>query len=655
MSIRTYLTLSYLVLILLLATSVWALADKVLSQLTIVSLSSAGKGAQRLIDANCRISQEILTTYGKSIMADKLENAAKELSFRLEKKKVLDYGQLREDQAIRKIATQEIHASEGVAGHLIMYDRNGENIFHPDKEVEGWRRDAWREQFPEMWHFMEQSFQKEKLSGYLTFFDEQDRECRRYSVSCHIPQTPFVLAAVVNLDEFYLPAQAKIKEVCQDIMTESKGSIQKSSHHLAGQVKVISFCGGLLLCLLSGLYGLLFAATISEPIVRLEKGVKEVGEGNFAVAVPETGLKEVVNLAHTFNQLGRHLVDYIEKRDFIRDTFGRYVTQEVVKKLLEDKGALELGGETREITILMSDLRGFTALIADMAPEDVITFLNRFLAKMIEILTDYQAVIDEIVGDGILAFFGAPEPREDHPARAVACALAMQGAMDEINALNEALGLPHLDMGVAVNTGTVVVGNIGSEKRAKYSVVGSHVNFTSRIESYAVGGQVLISSATYNRVQDLVEVGSVVKVEMKGIPEPVSIYEVEGIGAPYHLTLKKRGETPVALPERIPVRVSRISDKVLTGATEEAWITHLGENAAVITYRGQLVEWEDVRLCLLDENLAEMPGKIYGKVTAVSPCQDGFQATIRFTSVPQEIYRVIRRMPAAPESSAVAG
>src|SRR4030066_944554 len=132
-----------------------------------------------------------------------------------------------------------------------------------------------------------------------------------------------------------------------------------------------------------------------------------------------------------------------------------------------------MGGEIREVSLIMSDLRGFTAIIAEMAPEEVITFLNRYLSRMIEILLDHRAVIDEIVGDGILAFFGAPAPLEDHPVRAVACALAMQAAMDEVNALNHAAGLPHLEVALAVNTGEVVVGNIGSERRTKYSVVGA--------------------------------------------------------------------------------------------------------------------------------------------------------------------------------------
>ena len=650
MRIRTYLACSYAVLILLLAASIWTMADKVISELTTVCLSSAGKGAQRIIEVNQRISQEILTTYGRAMVAAQLEDAAKELSFRLRQNSALSYDHLRQDPVIRKIATQEIQTPQGVAGHLVLYDRQGENIFPPDRQVEGLNPDLRRQQSLELRRFLKQSLHGEERSGYFTFVDEQNREHCRYSAICQVPRTPLVLAAVVNLDEFVRPAQAKMAEACQEIMAAGRKSIEKSSLHLASQVKLLSFTGGFLLCLLGALYGLLFAATISRPIVRLEAGVKEVGQGNFAVAVPETGLKEVVSLAHTFNQLGGQLIDYMEKRDFIRDTFGRYVTQEVVKRLLENREALEMGGETREVTILMSDLRGFTALIADMDPEDVITFLNRFLGKMIENLTDYQAVIDEIVGDGILAFFGAPEPREDHPARAVACALAMQNAMDEINALNEAEGLPRLEMGVAVNTGQVVVGNIGSERRAKYSVVGSHVNFTSRIESYAVGGQVLISSSTYARVKDLVEVGSVLQVDLKGVPGPATIYEVEGIGGSYRLALKKKGETLVALSERIPVEVNRLRDKIVTGVTEEAWISHLGETAAQITYRGELAAWEDVRLYLPGGNLGEMPGKIYGKVTAVRPGPDGFnQATIRFTSVPQEIYQMIRRNVGAPE------
>jgi sigma-B regulation protein RsbU (phosphoserine phosphatase) len=400
-----------------------------------------------------------------------------------------------------------------------------------------------------------------------------------------------------------------------------------------------------------GLIGLVFLGVvitllsrgITKPLRTLAKTTAALGHGDFSVTVPETGAKEIKQLAHSFNELGQQLTDYMAKRDFIRDTFGRYVTQEVVKRLLESEGALALGGETREVTLLFSDLRGFTALTADMHPEQVIAFLNRYLEKMIEILIDYRAVIDEIMGDGILAFFGAPEPLEDHPARAVACALAMQGAMEGINAANAADGMPHLEMGIAVNTGTVVVGNIGSEKRTKYSVVGADVNFAARIESYALGGQVLIGPATHWRVRDIIEVGEVIKAEMKGVPEPATLYEVRAIRGPYNLRLKERRGALAPLAQPLPVHLYRIKDKIIKGASGDARFTLLSDTGAVLLYAGGLAAWEDVRLHLLDGKGNERPGKIYGKVTAVGPGAGGLQeAQIQFTSVSPESRRLIQ-------------
>jgi len=413
------------------------------------------------------------------------------------------------------------------------------------------------------------------------------------------------------------------------------------ARRLSAKLIVMAFCGLVLL----GIIIIYISRNIARPLQGLAVATSAIGQGDFSVAVPEKGSKEIVHLAHSFNQLGQQLTEYIEKRDFIRDTFGRYVTQEVVKRLLESKEALEMGGEIREVTILMSDLRGFTALTADMDPEDVITFLNRYLGKMIEILLDNRAIIDEIIGDGILAFFGAPEPLEDHPARAVACALAMQEAMEEINALNEIDGLPHLEMGVSVNTGSVVVGNIGSERRTKYSVVGSHVNFTSRIDAYAVGGQVLISSSTYERVKDLLEVGKIIQAEMKGVSGVVTIYEVKGIKGPYNIRLKERAETLIPLAEKINLHLYRIQAKIISGITGTAWITHLSETAATIASEGELGEWQDVRIHLLDESGQEMPGKIYAKVISVKPGGNNLnEAAVRFTSVSPELYRFIRQV-----------
>jgi sigma-B regulation protein RsbU (phosphoserine phosphatase) len=410
-------------------------------------------------------------------------------------------------------------------------------------------------------------------------------------------------------------------------------------HSLSRRTILIGVLGLILL----GVMITFISRTIARPLQTLAQATSAIGSGDFSVAVPEKGAKEIVHLAQSFNQLGSQLTEYIAKRDFIRDTFGRYVTQEVVKRILEANG-LTLGGETREVSLIMSDLRGFTALTAEMEPQQVVTFLNRYLGKMIEILLDNEAVIDEIIGDGLLAFFGAPNPMADHAARAVACALHMQAAMDGINALNEADGFPHLEMGIAVNTGQVVVGNIGSERRTKYSVVGAHVNFTGRMEASSVGGQVLISASTYERLKDLVVLRGTLRVEMKGVPDPATLYDVCGLGGPYHLHLKDRRVTLVPLKERLPIHLYRLREKIVSGVTGAAWITHLSETGATVVFEGELGQWEDVRLHLLDENLKEKPGKIYGKVISVTTGPAPLkEAAVSFTSVSPQIYRIIRQ------------
>src|SRR5262249_14880702 len=154
---------------------------------------------------------------------------------------------------------------------------------------------------------------------------------------------------------------------------------------------------------------------------------------------------------------------------------------EVARTLLESPEGLRLGGEKRDLTVLMSDLRGYTRLAEEGDPATVVQVLNEYLARMTEIIIGHGGTINEVVGDAIFAIFGAPLAHPDHAERAAACAIAMQVAMAEVNALNVARGLPRLEMGIGLNTGEAIVGNIGSEKRAKYGVVGSAVNLAGRV------------------------------------------------------------------------------------------------------------------------------------------------------------------------------
>jgi class 3 adenylate cyclase len=349
---------------------------------------------------------------------------------------------------------------------------------------------------------------------------------------------------------------------------------------------------------------------------------------------------EVGQLARAFT----HMTEGLKDRERIKDTFGRYLTQEVVKRLLESKDGLKLGGEIREISIMMSDLRGFTALSATLRPDQVIRFLNRYLGKMVEIILDHHGIIDEIIGDGILAFFGAPEDRENHPELAVACAVKMQVAMEEINAQNEADGLPHLEMGVAVNTGEVVVGNIGSEKRAKYGAVGSQVNFTGRVESFTVGGQVLISKATYERLRDKLDIRNTLEVEMKGVPGKAKLYDVRGISGDYEAALLEKREALVQLKEEIELHAFGMDEKILNKTGMKAVITHASMTSARIVFENTIAQWANLRMVLADDDPETSDRVIYGKAISVTALDKGVEATVRFTSVSAEAQKMLRKM-----------
>lgn len=193
----------------------------------------------------------------------------------------------------------------------------------------------------------------------------------------------------------------------------------------------------------------------------------------------------------------QRVAEQLELRNrFIRETFGRYLADEVVATLLESPTGVRLGGEKRKITMMMADLRGFTSLSERLAPERVVAILNRYLATMVKIIKQYGGTIDEFIGDAIFVLFGAPIWQEDDAQRAVACAVAMQLAMAEVNDQNGQEDLPEVEMGIGIHTGQVVLGNIGSPERMKYGVVGRHVNLASRIQSYTTGGQILISETT---------------------------------------------------------------------------------------------------------------------------------------------------------------
>ncbi len=376
--------------------------------------------------------------------------------------------------------------------------------------------------------------------------------------------------------------------------------------------------------------GLVLARRVTGPVTALTRGVLRVADGDLTQTLPVRSRDEVGQLTGAFNAM----LEGLRQRDFIRDTFGRYVSPEIARTVLESPGGLRLGGEKRELTILMSDLRGYTRLAGEADPTVVVQVLNEYLGRMTEIIIEHGGTIDEFIGDAIFAIFGAPLDYPDHAERAAACAIAMQLAMADVNARSASRGLPQLEMGIGLNTGEAVVGNIGSEKRTKYGVVGNAVNLAARVEGCTVGGQVLLSPSTYERLREIVEVGPPLPVELKGVREPLLIYELRAIG----------GQWPGRLPEAaldggpevavtLPLRAWVIEGKAVRPDAIAGEVVRLGPRRLTARLDAPLAPLTNVRLRLRYPALDQESGEIYGKVLAAEDAREPALARIGITSV----------------------
>ena len=225
----------------------------------------------------------------------------------------------------------------------------------------------------------------------------------------------------------------------------------------------------------------------------------------------------------------------------IRAMFSSYVTEKIVNELIKNPDMAKLGGERREITVLFSDVMGFTSFSEKHAPEEVVAILNEYLGEMTDIVLKWEGTLDKFIGDAILTFWNAPMRQENHAELAIKCALNMVGRLKELQKKWQAEGKPILDCGIGINTGEVIVGNIGAErKKMDYTVIGDHVNLGSRVESLTrkYNTHILITEFTLSKIKDLLadetiwktEVTGLEKVIVKGKERPVGIYRVESLG-----------------------------------------------------------------------------------------------------------------------------
>ena len=251
-----------------------------------------------------------------------------------------------------------------------------------------------------------------------------------------------------------------------------------------------------------------------------------VAHGQYGEPLPVASRDEIGRLTASFNDM----VAGMKERDFISNTFGRYVDQEIARELLSRPEAMRLGGEKREVAILFADIRGFTPLAESLSPEATIHLVNRHFGRMIGVIQAHRGIIVDFLGDAILAFFDPLDgPLGPVVHRALKCALEMQTGMAAENLAEP--HYPELQMGIGLHVGEVVVGNIGSESRAKYGIIGSPVNLTHRIQGQAQADEVVISEALYRQAPEPPAVLKSFEARLKGIAQPTLLYVLETEGS----------------------------------------------------------------------------------------------------------------------------
>ena len=342
--------------------------------------------------------------------------------------------------------------------------------------------------------------------------------------------------------------------------------------------------------------------------------------------------------------LRQSLIELMAER-FPQQTRGQAQAQlsADIDKLIDDACKDAQDSEQKQVNILLSDLRGFTALSETCSPLDLIGLLNRYLMKMSEIILRHGGTIDKFMGDSIMALWGAMQGSPEDLENTIACAIEMQLAMNEINAVNTAMGLPELFMGIGINTGRVVAGSLGSALHSEYTVIGDEVNLASRIEAHSLRGQILMSENTYQLAADFIEVGAINEVLVKGKREAVKMYELRASDRPRRLEVPVREarKSPRVRVE-MPLQYRRVSGKSVAGDLCEGVVVDLSYGGLLMTTPVPLEPMEEIRIGLALSIMSSATSELYARVLRVRELGEQFECQMEFTFIEESARRELK-------------
>jgi adenylate cyclase len=299
------------------------------------------------------------------------------------------------------------------------------------------------------------------------------------------------------------------------------GSSDIWPHITAGLVRSIFFLASVMLAV-SLTLSVLVSRSVYKPLQNMEGVMNEVAKRNFDVHVQVVSNDEIGAVGEGFNRM----IMELKQSEFIRETFGKYVSKEIRDEIIKDSTPLE--GEMKRVTLLFSDLRGFTSFVESTHPKKVVTTMNQYFSEMSDAINEHRGLVLQYVGDEIEAVFGAPMTYEDHPDRAVLAAIEMRKRLMLLNQSLEKQGFKAFHHGIGVHTGVVLAGNIGSKERLSYALVGDAVNLASRIAGLTreFGSDIIVSQTTHDLLTRAFPMERVADVKVKGKKDEVTVYKL---------------------------------------------------------------------------------------------------------------------------------
>lgn len=258
-----------------------------------------------------------------------------------------------------------------------------------------------------------------------------------------------------------------------------------------------------------------------KPVKYLMTGVKSIIDGNYDIQIKKVTRDELGDLTEAFNGMAKSL----KEKELLKGAFSTYVSSSLMEEILKDPTKLSLHGKRLKATMLFTDIRGFTSMSENLEPEQVVSVINEYLTLQTDKVFKWEGLLDKFVGDCVMAVYGVPFPKDDDAYRAVRTAMDIRDSVEKLNAIRKRRNQITVGIGIGVNTGEVVAGNMGSPQKMDYTVIGDNVNLASRLEANAPAGKIWVSETTYNETKDKIEYIELEPIMVKGKKDPVKVYE----------------------------------------------------------------------------------------------------------------------------------